>query len=95
MSRSKVFPSISPKDLALLKSVLSSHDSSGAKWDNQLYTWDTPTVYLTLYQNNNPSLQDRRLLLVMESRPEHLLEDLDLPDPNQPAAHLVSLASKQ
>ena len=55
--------------------ALPVHDSSGAKWSNQLYTWDTSSVYVTLYQDNNPSLKDRRLLLIVESHAEHLLED--------------------
>lgn len=58
-------------------SALPVHDSSGLKWSNQLYTWDTSSVYVTLYQDNNPMLQDHRLLLVVESHAEHLLEDLN------------------
>lgn len=57
--------------------ALPLHDSSGTKWSNQLYTWDTSAVYITLYQDNNPSLQDHRLLLIVESHAERLLEDLN------------------
>jgi hypothetical protein len=58
---------------------LPSQNSSGAKWQNQLATWDTPSVYVTLYQDNNPVLQDNRPLLVVESRAEHILKDLNQP----------------
>ncbi len=32
---------------------------------------------MSLYQDNNPSLQDHRLLLIVESHAEHVLDDLD------------------
>ena len=57
------------------KSSMPAHNSSGANWENQLYTWDTPSVYATLYQDNNPLLQDHRPLLIVESHAEHLLDD--------------------
>lgn len=57
--------------------ALPVRDSSGTKWSNHLYTWDTSAVYVTLYQDNNPSLEDHRLLLIVESHAEHLLEDLN------------------
>jgi hypothetical protein len=57
------------------KSSLPVHDASGNTWQNVLYTWDTPHVYATLYQDNNPVLQDRRPLLIVESRAEHILDD--------------------
>ena len=58
------------------KTSLPSHDPSGKKWENQLYLWDTPLIYLTIYEDNNPALQDRRPLLAVESHAEHLLEDV-------------------
>jgi len=57
--------------------LLPSQNNTGDKWNNQLHTWDTPTAYVTLYQDNNPGMQDHRLLLMAESRAEHLLEDMD------------------
>ena len=57
-------------------SVLASQNALGAKWNNQLHVWDTPSIYITLYQDNNPSLADHRLLLIAESHAEHLLENM-------------------
>src|SRR5579872_3172509 len=68
------------------KSSMASHNSSGAAWENHLYTWDTPSVYATLYQDNNPLLQDHRPLLIVESHAEHLLD-------NAGAARATSVAS--
>jgi hypothetical protein len=75
------------------KSALPTHDSSGTKWENQLYTWDTPTIYMTLYQDNNPMMQDRRPLLVVESHAEHLLDDAA--QSSGPASMAASVAPKQ
>jgi len=57
--------------------MLSSQNGAGAKWINWLHTWDTPAIYASIYQDNNPSLQDHRLLLIVESHAEHVLDDLD------------------
>lgn len=59
------------------ESVTPSQNSSGEKWDNHRTVWETPDVYATLYQDNNPSLQDRRPVLVVESRAEHAREEGD------------------
>jgi hypothetical protein len=75
------------------KTTLPSHNTSGTKWDNQLYTWDTPTIYATLYQDNNPLLQDHRPLLIVESHAEHLLDDVDAPA--KPTSVASSVAPKQ
>lgn len=75
------------------KTNLPSRDASGRKWENQLYTWDTPAIYVTLYQDNNPSLQDRRPLLTAESPVEHLLEDTDRS--KQASSAATSAAAKQ
>jgi hypothetical protein len=75
------------------KTALPSHDSSGKKWENQLNVWDTAVIYVTLYQDNNPVLQDRRPLLVVESHAEHLLENID--QPAHPASVASSTAPKQ
>ena len=75
------------------KTALPSHDSSGAKWENQLYTWDTPAVYATLYQDNNPLLQDHRPLLIVESHAEHLLDDVG--SPSKPTSVASAVAPKQ
>ncbi len=48
-----------------------TQNSSGAKWENHLTEWNTPTLYVSLYQDNNPSLHDHRLSLTLESPAEH------------------------
>jgi hypothetical protein len=50
------------------KVTIQGQNIQGAKWENYLFAWDTPDAFVTLYQDNDPSLQDRRLLLVVESR---------------------------
>jgi hypothetical protein len=57
--------------------MLSSQNGAGSKWINWLHIWDTPAIYISLYQDNNPSLQDHRLLIIVESHAEHVLDDLD------------------
>lgn len=52
-----------------------AHDTSGAKWENHLTIWDTPTLYVSLYLDNNPSLQDHRLSLTIEDPAEHTREN--------------------
>jgi hypothetical protein len=59
-----------------------AHDTSGAKWENHLTIWDTPTLYVSLYLDNNPSLKDHRLTLTIEATTEHTREN-----PEPPAAH--------
>lgn len=55
-----------PRKIAIL-----GQSDSGAKWENYLFAWDTPDAYVTLYEDNSPSLQDRRPLLIVESRTSH------------------------
>jgi hypothetical protein len=55
--------------------VLSSQSKDGGKWQNHQIVWDTPNIYIRLYQDNNPSLPDHRLLLIAESHAEFLLDD--------------------
>lgn len=50
------------------KSIIQAANNAGVKWENCLFSWDTSDAYITLYQDNDPSLQDRRPLLVVESR---------------------------
>ena len=50
------------------KITIQSQNIQGAKWENYLLAWDTPDAFVTLYQDNDPLLQERRLLLVVESR---------------------------
>ena len=59
-----------------------AHDTSGAKWENHLTIWDTPTLYVSLYLDNNPAIQDHRLTLTIEAPTEHTREN-----PEPPAAH--------
>jgi hypothetical protein len=50
------------------KTTISAQNIQGAKWENHLFAWETPDARVTLYEDNDPSLQGRRLLLVVESR---------------------------
>lgn len=68
------------------ESVVPSQNASGAKWENHLSVWEAPGIYVTLYQDNNPSLEDHRPLLVMESLEEHTREDA--------GAHTQTVASQ-
>jgi hypothetical protein len=55
-----------PRKIAIL-----GQNDSGATWENHLFAWDTPDAYVTLYEDNSPSLKDRRPLLIVESRANH------------------------
>jgi len=57
--------------------VLNSQSKAGEKWQNRQFVWDTPDIHVRLYQDNNPSLPDHRLLLIVESHAEFLLDDSD------------------
>jgi hypothetical protein len=68
---------------------LPAHDTSGAKWENHLTIWDTRTLYVSLYLDNNPSLQDHRLSLTIEDPTEHARENpepAESPKPSSAAA---------
>ena len=52
-----------------------SKNSSGAKWQNHTIAWEPAGLYVAIFQDNNPTLQDRRPLLVMESPEEHAAEN--------------------
>jgi hypothetical protein len=70
-----------------------SQNSSGAKWENHLTVWDTPTLYVSLYQDNNPSLQDHRLSLTIEAPTEHARNNPDAESPKpSPAAPATATA---
>jgi len=56
------------------ETLTASGNSSGAKWENHLSVWDRPDVYVSLFEDNNPSLKDRRPVLIVESRDEHARE---------------------
>lgn len=53
---------------------IAAGNSSGLKWENHLSVWDRPDVYASLFEDNNPVLQDRRPVLIVESRAEHARE---------------------
>jgi hypothetical protein len=57
--------------------VLDSKNNVGQKWQNRQFVWDTPNIHVRLYQDNNPSQPDHRLLLIVESHAEFLLDDSD------------------
>jgi hypothetical protein len=56
------------------ETAIPSGNSSGAKWENHLSVWDRPDVYASLFEDNNPSLKDRRPVLILESRAERARE---------------------
>jgi hypothetical protein len=69
-----------PEDLKSLgrptsEKSIPAHDTSGAKWENHLTIWDTPTLYVSLYLDNNPTIQDHRLTLTIEAPTEHTREN--------------------
>ena len=57
--------------------ALNSQGKTGEKWQNHQIVWDTPNIHVRLYQDNNPSLPDHRLLIIAESHAEFLLDDSD------------------
>jgi hypothetical protein len=66
-----------------------AHDTSGANWESHLTIWDTPTLYVSLYLDNSPALQDHRLSLTIEAPTEHARENphaTESPKPSSAAA---------
>lgn len=57
------------------ESAVPTQNSEGVKWENHLTVWQTTDIYASLYQDNNPSLQDKRPVLTVESPAEHARED--------------------
>ena len=57
---------------------LPKQNSSGAKWENHLFVWNAPGIYVTLYQDNNPALQNAQPLVEAETQAEHASEDAEL-----------------
>jgi hypothetical protein len=51
----------------------------GASWEDHLSVWETPAVYVTLREDNNPASQNHHFVLVVESRAEHAREHADAP----------------
>jgi len=70
-----------------------AHDASGAKWENHLTIWDTPTLYVSLYLDNNPSLQDHRFTLTIEAPTEHTREDAEAAESSKPSSAAQAPAS--
>ncbi len=73
------------------ETVTPHHNDSGAQWEDRLTAWELPNGYVTLVVDNNPVIQDRRPLLVIESREEHAREVAsqakpDLPPPSTDSA---------
>lgn len=65
--------------------VTPHQNTSGAKWENRIRLWDTPTGFVTLDEDNNPRLKDHRPLLVIESREEHARTSATTPKSPGPA----------
>jgi hypothetical protein len=70
-----------------------AHDTSGAKWENHLTIWDTPTLYVSLYLDNNPALQDHRLTLTIEAPTEHARENPEAAESSKPSSSAPAPAS--
>ena len=43
----------------------------GTTWKDHLSVWDTPAVYATLREDNNPASRNHHYVLIVESRAEH------------------------
>jgi hypothetical protein len=56
---------------ASVETVASSQAGTESKWQNQLFVWDTPEACVSLLQDNNPSPESRRSILIVESPAEH------------------------
>jgi len=65
------------------ETAFSMHNAIGQQWEDRLYVWDTPTLYVGLHEDNNPASQNHHLILVVESRAEH---DRDTDRAQQPRA---------
>jgi hypothetical protein len=63
-----------------------AQNAAGAKWENHLTVWQSQDLYVSLYQDNNPSLADHRLSLVFETPAEHARDDPDAEPPKSAAA---------
>jgi hypothetical protein len=70
-----------------------AHDTSGAKWENHLTIWDIPTLYVSLYLDNNPSLQDHRFTLTIEAPTEHTRENPEAAESSKPSSSAPAPAS--
>jgi len=63
-----------------------THDNSGAKWENHLTIWQSPDLYVELYQDNNPSLSDHLFLLTIETPAEHTRDNPEAESPKPPSS---------
>jgi hypothetical protein len=46
----------------------------GQNWEDHLYVWDTPSLYVRLREDNNPASQNHHFVLVIESTAGHSRE---------------------
>ena len=70
-----------------------AQNSSGAKWENHLTIWQSPDLYVELYQDNNPSLTDHRFLLTIESPSEHTRDNPEAESPKPPLSATAPVAA--
>ena len=72
-----------------------TQNTSGAKWENHLTIWQSPDLYVELYQDNNPSLTDHRFLLTIETPTEHIRDkpEAESTKPSSPAGPLAAAPS--
>ena len=50
------------------RTTIVGRDTYGAGWENHLFGWVTHDADIALYEDNDPTLQDRRSVLIVESR---------------------------
>lgn len=55
----------------------SMQNALGATWKDHLSLWDTPTIWASLHEDNNPASQNHHFVLVVESRAEHIGEQME------------------
>jgi hypothetical protein len=56
------------------ETALPNKNAIEAKWENHLSVWETPNIHVTLFEDNNPKLQDHHLVLVFEIPAGHTRE---------------------
>jgi len=49
----------------------------GTTWKDRLFVWDTPTIWASLREDNNPASQNHHFVLVVESQAEHTGEHME------------------
>ena len=53
------------------KSTAPARNKAGQKWEDHISVWSAADVYVSLYEDGNPSLEDKRPTLTIETPAEH------------------------